>query len=192
MLECAFGADADDAAGDADHRRVVRDMVDHHRSGADLDVIADADVAEHLGAGADHHAVAEGGMALAALAAGAAQRHALVEQHVVADLGGFADHHAGAVVDEEAAADGGAGVDLDLGEEAADLRNHARQQRHAPAVKPVGQAVRQDGVKARDSRGRSRGHSWPPGLPGRWCRSVPGWLETCRAPMDDGAAAAIR
>ena len=44
-------------------------------------------------------------MALAALEAGAAQRHPLVEGHAVADLRGLADHHAGAVVDEELAAD---------------------------------------------------------------------------------------
>ena len=100
--------------------------------------------------------IADGGMALALLAARAAQRDALVQQHVVADFGGLADHHAHAVIDEEAAADGGAGVDFDAGEKAADLRNHARQQRHVPAVQPVRQAVRQDGVKARDSRGRSR------------------------------------
>ena len=50
----------------------------------------------------DDHVVAHGRMALAALEAGAAERHALVERHVVADLGGLADHHAGPVVDERA------------------------------------------------------------------------------------------
>ena len=120
----------------------------HHRAGADLDVVADADIAQHLGAGAHHHAVAQGGMALAFLVARAAQRHALVEQHIVADFSGFADHHAHAVVDEEAPADGGAGVDLDARQKAADLRDHARHQRHPPAIQPVRQAVQQDGVEA--------------------------------------------
>ena len=42
-------------------------------------------------------------VALAAGEAGAAERDALVERHPVADLGGLADHDAGAVVDEEVA-----------------------------------------------------------------------------------------
>ena len=88
-------------------------------------------------------------MALAPLVARAAQRHALVEQHVVADLRGLADHHAGTVIDEEAAPDGGSRMNLDPGEEAADLREHPRHQRHAPPVQAVRHAVRQDGVEAR-------------------------------------------
>ena len=44
--------------------------------------VAHLDRAEQLGAGADHHVVPHGGVALAALEAGAAQRHALVERHV--------------------------------------------------------------------------------------------------------------
>src|SRR5271170_4145236 len=55
-------------------------------------VVADGDVAQHLGAGADCDVVADGGMALAFLFAGSAQRYSLVEGHVVADDGGFADY----------------------------------------------------------------------------------------------------
>ena len=43
----------------------------------------------------------DGRVALAAREPGAAEGHALVERHPVADLGGLADHDAGAVVDEE-------------------------------------------------------------------------------------------
>jgi len=42
-------------------------------------------------------------MALTVTLAGAAQRHALVQSHVVAHNGGFADDHAGGVIDEQAA-----------------------------------------------------------------------------------------
>ena len=49
------------------------------------------------------------GWRLPVLFAGAAQRHALIQQHIVADFGGFADHHAHAVIDEEAAADAAPG-----------------------------------------------------------------------------------
>ena len=57
--------------------------------------------------GADHHLVADRRVALAAREAGAAERDALVHRHVVADLGGLPDHDAGAVVDEQPAADAG-------------------------------------------------------------------------------------
>ena len=42
--------------------------------------------------------------------AGAAERHALIEQTVVADLGRLADHDPGAVVNDQTAADLRAGV----------------------------------------------------------------------------------
>ena len=63
--------------------------------------------------------VADGGVALAVVLAGAAQGDAVVDQAVVADLGGLADDDAHAVVDDQAAADLGAGVDLNAGEVAA-------------------------------------------------------------------------
>ena len=101
------------AAGHADHGAVIRNGSDHHGARADLGVVADRDIAQNLGAGPDHHVVADGGMALALLLAGSAQRHALVQQYIVADLGGFADHGAHAVVDEAAPSNLRAGMDLD-------------------------------------------------------------------------------
>ena len=65
----------------------------------------------------------------------------LVEPHAVADDGGLADHHAGAMVDEEAAADGGARMDVDAGVGMGDLGHHARQHGHAQPVQHVGQAM---------------------------------------------------
>ena len=125
------------------------DRANHHRTGPDFHVVADPYVAEHLGARADHHVVAQRGVALALLLAGAAQRHALVEQHVVADLGGLADDHAHAVVDEEAPADGGARVDLDARQAAADLREEPRKSAHPPAVELVRHPVHQDRMETR-------------------------------------------
>ena len=52
---------------------------------------------------------------LVVLEAARAQRDALVDLHAVADDAGFADHHAGAVIDEEEPADRGAGMDVDAG-----------------------------------------------------------------------------
>ena len=100
---------------DADDGRARRDVLGHDRIGADLRAFADLDRAEHLRARADHHAVAERRVALAADAGGrvgAAERDMLVDGDVVADLGAFADH-AEAVIEEEALADLGAGMDVD-------------------------------------------------------------------------------
>ena len=89
-----------------------------------------------------------GGVALAFFLAGPAQRNALIQQDVVADLGGLADHHPHAVVDEEPPADLCARVNLDPGGRAIDLRNNASQQNEARFVKPVRQPMQQDGVEA--------------------------------------------
>ncbi len=106
----------------ADHGGVVGDR-SHATTDPrpDLGMIADADVAEHLRAGADHHSVADGGVALAGILARAAERHALVKQHVVANLGGLPDYYTGAVIDEEAPSDAGSWVNLDSGEGARKL-----------------------------------------------------------------------
>ena len=58
----------DDLAGHADDDRVGRYGLDHDGVGADAAVAADRDRAEDLGAGADGHPVADGGVALAAVA----------------------------------------------------------------------------------------------------------------------------
>ena len=98
---------------------------------------------EQLGAGADRHVVLDRRMALAALKAGAAERDPLVDGHARADLGGLADHDAGAVVDEEVVADPGGRVDLDPGD-GAGRRRARRDDRDAGLVQGVGEAVGED------------------------------------------------
>src|SRR5207248_2243966 len=115
----------------------------------DLDVVADLDIAQHFGSGPYDDVVAQRGMAFAALIAGAAEGDSLVEQDVVADFGGFADDDAGAVIDEEAPAYGGAGVNLDSGEESADLGDDAGNERHAPDIELMREAVSQNGMEPR-------------------------------------------
>ena len=105
--------------------------------------VADLDRAEQLRARADHHLVADGRVALAAGEARAAQRHALVHRHVVAHLGGLADHDSRAVVDEQAAPDVGGRVDLHPGHHLHHVGEHARRQRHAGLVQGVRDPVRQ-------------------------------------------------
>ena len=52
----------------------------------------------------------------------AAQRHALVNGAVIADLRSFADDHAHAVVDEHAPADDSRRMDFNAGEPAPEMR----------------------------------------------------------------------
>src|SRR6185437_16473621 len=82
-------------------------------AGADFGVPADLDIAEHLGAGREEDAVAHLGVAVAALLAGATERHLLEDLDVVADHRRLADDDAGAVVDEDAGADRHGGMDVD-------------------------------------------------------------------------------
>ena len=146
-----FAVDPDDLGRDAHGGGVLRHVLDHHRAGGDAGVVVDGDGPQDLGPGADHHVVADGGVALAQLLAGAPQGHPLVEQHVVPDLRGLADDKAVAVVDHQAAADGGAGVDLDAGPEPAPLGDAPGQKTEAAAVEAVGQA---GGIKSRGRRHR--------------------------------------
>src|SRR5580698_5819531 len=101
---------AHDTTGDADDCRVVRYRMNDNGAGADFHVVADLNTAENLSARSDNHVIADGRMALAVLVARATERDALIAKHVVADLGGFADHYSHAVIDEKAPADFRAGV----------------------------------------------------------------------------------
>src|SRR5207245_2463073 len=87
------------SAGYADDNGVRRDFPHDDRPGADPAAGADLERADDLRAGADDHVVAERGMALLALEAGAAERDTLEERDVLADLGRLSDHHAHAVID---------------------------------------------------------------------------------------------
>ena len=79
----------------------------------------------------------------------AAERHAVVDHDVVADLGGLADDHAHAVVDEEPPADGRAGMDLDAGEEPGQLGDQpGREPQRRVSPQPVRQPVEPDRVQA--------------------------------------------
>ncbi len=87
-------------------------------------------------------------MALAVVLAGAAQGDAVIDQAVVPDLGGLPDDDAHAVVYDQAAADLGAGVDLNAGAVPGDLGVEPGQEGKVVTVEPVGDAVEDDGVDA--------------------------------------------
>jgi hypothetical protein len=135
---------------------VLGDRIEQEDVAADHGAPADHHVAaQDRGAGVDRDVVLDGGVALDA-AQGltvsrrlGAQRHTLVEPHVVADLGGLADHDAGAVVDEEAAPDPRARVDVDAGPVVGMLRHHAWQDPHPEPLQLVRDAVGGDGPDRR-------------------------------------------
>src|SRR5580692_7813994 len=93
---------------------------------ANLDVIAYSDVAQNFCSSADHDFVADGGMTFAGFFAGSSEGHVLIHEDVVSDFAGFADDDAHAVIDEEAAADGGSGVNFNAGHGAGELADDAR------------------------------------------------------------------
>jgi hypothetical protein len=107
---------------------------------ADRRAAADGDAAEDGRPGVDHHVVLDDRMAWRALLQGSvgidaeafgAEGDRLVEAHPIADDRGFADDHAGTVIDEEAVADACARVDVDAGGGVGEFGDDARQQRHA-------------------------------------------------------------
>src|SRR5436190_15942448 len=78
-----------------------------------------------------------------------AERHALVQLDILADIAGLADDDAGAVVDEEAGADAGAGMDVDARLGMRVFGHHARNQRHAEQEQLMGDAIDGDRLQAR-------------------------------------------
>ena len=87
-------------------------------------------------------------MALAGVLAGAAQSDAVVDGAVVSDLTGLTEHDAHAVIDEQASADGGTGVDLDASAAASVLADPAGKEKALMPVQPVRNAVIHQNVKA--------------------------------------------
>ena len=69
----------------------------------------------------------------------------------MAHFGGFADHHAHAVVDEHSGSDPGSGVDLDAGDDPADLAEETGQQfqLQITAPQPMAEAMQGDGMETR-------------------------------------------
>ena len=149
LLEHTAAVALDDTSRHAHDGAVVGDVLNDDRVAADLDVVADADVAEHLGARAHRDIVAQGGVTLAGLVAGAAERDALVEHTVVAHNGGLADDDAHGVVDKEVLANLRGRVNLDAGDVAGDLREHAGERAMTVLPQPVLGHVVPLGVQAR-------------------------------------------
>ena len=72
----------------------------------------------------------------------------MIKRHVITDLGGLADHHPHAVIDEEAPADARAGMDLDARQPPRNVGSEARQPLEVPAPQPVRHPMNQAGVES--------------------------------------------
>ena len=95
----------DHSAGNAHDRGIRRNVFENDASCANLAMLAYANGAEHLCACRHHNALFERGVTLARILARTAEGYALIKHAVVADLGGFANDEAYAVVYENSAAD---------------------------------------------------------------------------------------
>ena len=107
----------------------------------------DADVAQHGGVCANHHAVADFRMAVAAFFARTAEGDAVQQRNVVAEDGGFADDDACAVVKHDAAPENGGGMDVYAEHFAGAVLQEIGKRAAVVFPQPVVDAVRLDGVE---------------------------------------------
>ena len=123
-----------------------RHRFDHHRPGADLDLVTHGDIAQYHGVGPDHDAVANGGVALGTFRRSASEDCTLVHQHIVANLCGLANDDPRAVVDEEPPSNVRTRMDLNAGHEPAEMRQQAGQRDVVPLPQAVCGPVQPAGV----------------------------------------------
>jgi hypothetical protein len=129
--------------------RVCRDVSGHDRSASDFGLFSDCDRAKDFRAYSNDHAVPERWMSLAFLFSSAAESHALVQRHIVADDCGFADHDAHAMIDENALADRCSRMNFDPCQESGKVGNQPTEQRKISSIEPMGNAMKCDGMQAR-------------------------------------------
>ena len=134
--------------GHARHAGMWGDVLQDNGASTNLGAFADGDVAEDLRAGADEHARTDLRVTVATGLAGATQGDLVEEGDVVGDDAGLAGDEAGGVVEQDADAEAGRGMDIDgevLGDERLQVRGKL-----LPAGLPerVRQTMRRDGVEA--------------------------------------------
>ena len=94
---------------------------------AEEGAVAHGDRPQHLRAGAHHHVVAQGRVALALVQAGAAQGDTLVDKAVIAYHGGLSDNDPHAMIDDETPPQGCPRMNLDTGEHPTQMRHESSQ-----------------------------------------------------------------
>jgi len=119
----------------------------HNRPCPDPRIVPNANPSQDFCAGPYDHIIPQSWVPFASFVSGTPKGHILINQRIIAYLGGLTYNYAHAVVDKKAAADFRAWVDFNSGEEAGELRDHAWQQGYIGVVEPVGEAVEQDRVE---------------------------------------------
>ncbi len=137
----SHSVDLDDSRGNADRRRVRRNLAEHHGACRDTGIVAYLERTENLRARADEDVVAQCRVTLACFFTGTAEGDVLVNRAVVADNGCFADNDAHAVVDKHTLADLCGGVDFNSCFMPAALRDPARDEGMSVFQKPVRASV---------------------------------------------------
>jgi len=89
--------------------------------------VPDLNIAEKLGARADDHTIADRGVSFASIVPGAAERHTVIDQDIIAYDRRFSDDHTHSVVDKKPPTDDCGGVNLDAGEKPGELGEQARK-----------------------------------------------------------------
>ncbi len=116
-----------------------RHRVQNDRPGRDAGIGANLDIAENLGACADHHAAPHLRVPIARGLARAPERHAVQDRHLVFHLGRLADDEAGGVIEEDALAEARRG--MNIGRES--VRRPTLDIESEVALAPAPQGVRQ-------------------------------------------------
>ncbi len=72
----------------------------------------------------------------------------MIQRDVVTDLGGLADHDTGAMIDEEPLSDRGAGMNVDIGQEATEPRQQPRRKPPVGLPQAMGNTMPDQGMDA--------------------------------------------
>src|SRR5690625_7399854 len=101
------------SSGYPHHDGVRRNVFNYDSVCTNLRVVAHGYWAQNPGSGAQHHSVADCGVAFAARHAAPTERYPVVKQHIIAHFGGLPDHDAHTVIDEDSLPQLGGGGNFD-------------------------------------------------------------------------------
>ncbi len=139
----------DDMRRDTYCSRTVGDLFDDDGVGTDFCFDADGDVTQDFGTRTDNGTALDRRVAFPGNEADTAQSDPLVDDDVVFDNRRFTDDDTGAVVDEDPAADGSTGVDIDIGQKLAEAHQNTCGTFEVASVEGIGDPVPGNGPDAR-------------------------------------------
>jgi len=118
------GGAFNEATGDTDYGLAGLDRFVDDGVGAYSYASTNLDRPQDLGASTNDHIIPQGGMALTPFPTGTTECDPVIEGAVIAYDGRFANHHPHPMIDEEAAANPGAGMDLNPGKKTRYIGDH--------------------------------------------------------------------